>query len=1062
MVSSLIVINQVTKSAGVAGTSREDLSTGYLVTLTNSNNTGVLTWQWKMLSRPPTSTAVLSGTTTLAATFTPDVSGSYLIELIVNSTIKSQLIAAVKHGTGLRELAKGESNEFGDWGEVINAALIYIKQTGGGGGGSSFEVNAYDHKTSDRGGSVGYYHEGTIQNALTFIAGAAADLRLTKGTWYIENNLTIPSNVSLNLSKGAIFSISSSKTLTLNCEVNTVPQQIFSGAGSIAGTIKNDHIYPEWWGAKCDWNGTSGTDDTVPLQKALNYSAITARAIYLRSGARLRILYNLCVWGYASIIGENNKTSEIALDAWTDGVHPDYPAENLVAPIGSYPAMPNNYYSLNWMCLGLKKLPVLATRETYSISGEFSRWSGFIKNIKISTTDNAGNPASTYTALTLGVNVIVTFAADTYEISNNYFEVRPTNLYKIFSLFVNGAREQWAHQNIFDINTYFWNKHGLMLNNFVQMDAPSDKGSAILNYVEPTEKLTLGYNHFYGSGDDVIALISANNCIVVGNKCWSTHGRIGGLGGYNNTFVGNYHERIIGMEAPGRAPGGPSYNEWAVGNLYTIYPAGSNEAGDNIVFVGNIAYEPPDTTWNSFRNTDLSTTSGLNVVSSAASYFSAQLVGKRFIILDNTTDGNNTRATNVYVKAIVSPTSISLETYSPTADFNLTSTASNLTFIVNPFNTDLMYISGRNVTVANNVIINDFSGTWINIALKVGIYNAYQAFGGVYNDADDLDGISDQPILSDGIVKPRMVNISGNVSSGRYPGIMGETGNSAGHDLIGPIVWNNNIAPEFYVYGDRSRFSSSNRAWGSTIVNRQHIYGQGSIQTVSSPSATTIEFVNTQPFSAATSQLGLMFVDITIGVNSGTFRATAYNYATKVLTLTTSIGFSGAGGTATVYTNLLEYPVTETCYQNVKGTTISDLLPIAKYKIADIRGGVESVGYLSNGNTRKYLHNSCVIAMVTAEISPAVVASNSDAAVTVKIIKNGASYLINSISDLTLATTDNYKIHDGFQANNKLAAYGDYIEVLATGGQNLMTSVANNGAYDIEVIVYALPLGRRL
>lgn len=55
------------------------------VTLTNNDNTGVLTWAWTFFSRPAASTATLSGATTNTATFTPDVEGTYIVQLVVNA-----------------------------------------------------------------------------------------------------------------------------------------------------------------------------------------------------------------------------------------------------------------------------------------------------------------------------------------------------------------------------------------------------------------------------------------------------------------------------------------------------------------------------------------------------------------------------------------------------------------------------------------------------------------------------------------------------------------------------------------------------------------------------------------------------------------------------------------------------------------------------------------------------------------------------------------------------------------------------------------------------------------
>lgn len=84
MVTAAIRIN------GTAG-SRADLVLGVPVSLTNTDNTGVIAWAWVFVTIPPGSAASISGANTLAASFTPDVVGSYLIRLTVLSASDSDM-----------------------------------------------------------------------------------------------------------------------------------------------------------------------------------------------------------------------------------------------------------------------------------------------------------------------------------------------------------------------------------------------------------------------------------------------------------------------------------------------------------------------------------------------------------------------------------------------------------------------------------------------------------------------------------------------------------------------------------------------------------------------------------------------------------------------------------------------------------------------------------------------------------------------------------------------------------------------------------------------------------
>ncbi len=83
MAASLITITQ-SSSTSAGGTSRDDIVISSLVTLANANDSNVRSWRWVLVERPRDSAAVLSNVTAPSPTFTPDVNGSYLIQLQVN------------------------------------------------------------------------------------------------------------------------------------------------------------------------------------------------------------------------------------------------------------------------------------------------------------------------------------------------------------------------------------------------------------------------------------------------------------------------------------------------------------------------------------------------------------------------------------------------------------------------------------------------------------------------------------------------------------------------------------------------------------------------------------------------------------------------------------------------------------------------------------------------------------------------------------------------------------------------------------------------------------------
>lgn len=81
-----IRIDQAANSipVGVPSVSRDDILLGQVVSVRNGSTNGVRTRRW-VLSPPADSAAVLSSTDGEAPTFTPDVFGTYLIKLSVNT-----------------------------------------------------------------------------------------------------------------------------------------------------------------------------------------------------------------------------------------------------------------------------------------------------------------------------------------------------------------------------------------------------------------------------------------------------------------------------------------------------------------------------------------------------------------------------------------------------------------------------------------------------------------------------------------------------------------------------------------------------------------------------------------------------------------------------------------------------------------------------------------------------------------------------------------------------------------------------------------------------------------
>ena len=120
-----IVINATGKSAGSPSVAREftyeDLIAAPLVTLSLNDSTGVTSYLWQILDKPPDSASVLSSATAASPTFSPDSTGTYLIKCTVNgSDSNTNAVAYTTQQREFRKPAIGETKEFNTSGWMLN------------------------------------------------------------------------------------------------------------------------------------------------------------------------------------------------------------------------------------------------------------------------------------------------------------------------------------------------------------------------------------------------------------------------------------------------------------------------------------------------------------------------------------------------------------------------------------------------------------------------------------------------------------------------------------------------------------------------------------------------------------------------------------------------------------------------------------------------------------------------------------------------------------------------------------------------------------------------------
>ncbi len=109
----------------------------------------------------------------------------------------------------------------------------------------------------------------TLAAAVTNIGASPRLLRLPPGTQNLTADLTIPANITLKPERGAVFSISTGKTLTINGLVEAGNYQIFSCSGTgrvyfnTTSNIPGMRLNACWWGADL----TGAADSAAALNK---------------------------------------------------------------------------------------------------------------------------------------------------------------------------------------------------------------------------------------------------------------------------------------------------------------------------------------------------------------------------------------------------------------------------------------------------------------------------------------------------------------------------------------------------------------------------------------------------------------------------------------------------------------------------------------------------------------------------------------------------------------------------------------------------------------------------
>jgi hypothetical protein len=111
-----------------------------------------------------------------------------------------------------------------------------------------------------------YTSSAPLAAAVAAIGTRTTSLLVPPGSWKVPLSVTVPSNISLQVSAGGVLVISPGETLTIRGGIQADSYQMFVGSVSFSGNTVLSEVDAKWWGARGDGIST----DTNALQAALN------------------------------------------------------------------------------------------------------------------------------------------------------------------------------------------------------------------------------------------------------------------------------------------------------------------------------------------------------------------------------------------------------------------------------------------------------------------------------------------------------------------------------------------------------------------------------------------------------------------------------------------------------------------------------------------------------------------------------------------------------------------------------------------------------------------------
>jgi hypothetical protein len=394
-----------------------------------------------------------------------------------------------------------------------------------------------------------------INLAITAIGATSKVMVIPAGAWTISNAITVPTNITLRITGGAV--LTNSSTITINGPLDVGEYQVFAGAGNVniaATSTKN--IYAQWFGA------IEGADNSTAITNAV-------AAIATGTGVTLRIPTSL----YTETVEINKDDVVIELS----GTHHTFDATYTVSGAVDY-----GIYSVMFAILGSKVNVVNGSfyQGAYADPTVFI-WYGL--GVVGGTTDNCSFYDIPYNGATLGVAIQTRTSASIINITNCYFE----NCAGAVSL--QSQRSSIDHCKSYVDNTAVTSLAGTIDQPFGMDDTD---GSSVTNCVSyKTDDAPI-------SGAHIGCNATSDGCVIANNY---VHGVRGGIG----LFIQNSTNCVVSnnvIDGGGAAPVGAwvlvrvgvtSYNNIVSNNIFmnppvtTAFGRGIDISTGNNILSGN-------------------------------------------------------------------------------------------------------------------------------------------------------------------------------------------------------------------------------------------------------------------------------------------------------------------------------------------------------------------------------------------------------------------------------------------------------------------------------------------